>query len=67
MPQFEGGAVPLSSDSILAGLEPGTLKTLGPGEDVQFSTPADLGAESIDFLRLTIREIASGCGLPYRC
>ena len=33
---------------------------------MRFSTPADLGAESIEFFTLTIREIAAGFGLPYK-
>ena len=47
------------------GLEPGTLKVLDPGQDIRFSEPATIGAESIDFLKLTAREIAVGLGLPY--
>lgn len=37
----------------------------GAGQDVKFSDPATIGAESIDFLRLTIRHIAAGLGVPY--
>lgn len=47
------------------GLEPGTLKVLPPGASITFSEPATIGAESIDFLKITAREIAAGLGLPY--
>ena len=50
---------------LVDGLEPGMLKTLAPGEDMRWSDPPDLGAESIQFLTLTAREIAAGLGLPY--
>ncbi|MCA0319824.1 MAG: phage portal protein [Proteobacteria bacterium] len=46
------------------GLEPGTLKVLDPGQDVRFSDPATIGMESLEFLKLTAREIAAGLGLP---
>lgn len=47
------------------GMEPGTLKVLDPGKDIRFSDPADIGAEAIDFLKITAREIAAGLGVPY--
>mgnify|MGYP002620031201 CR=1 FL=1 len=46
------------------GLEPGTLKILEPGQDIRFSDPAKVGAEVIDFLRVTAKEIAAGLGVP---
>ncbi|MGU9978770.1 phage portal protein [Phreatobacter sp. HK31-P] len=46
------------------GLEPGTMKFLDPGQDVRFSEPATVGADGIDFLKLTAREIAAGLELP---
>ena len=50
---------------LVDGLEPGTLKTLAPGEDIRLTDPPSLGAESVQFLTLTAREIAGGLGLPY--
>jgi lambda family phage portal protein len=50
--------------NLLGGLEPGTLKFLDPGQDIKFSTPAGIGAEVIDFAKVTEREIAVGLGLP---
>ena len=65
VPQFAEGVAD-GTGALLDGLEPGVLKTLAPGEDVRWSDPPDLGAESIQFLTLTAREIASGSGAPLR-
>ena len=46
------------------GLEPGTIKVLEPGLDMRFSEPATIGADGIDFLKLTAREIAAGLEMP---
>jgi lambda family phage portal protein len=62
--QFQEG-VSDGAGGLVGGLEPGTLKVLQVGEEIRFSDPADIGPESVDFLRLTMREIASGLGLPY--
>lgn len=51
--------------NLEGGLEPGTLKILAPGQDVRFSDPAKVGAEVIDFLKVSAREIAAGLGVPY--
>ena len=59
------GDASADGSAIDSGLEPGTLKVLSAGQDVKFSDPATIGAESIDFLRLTIRHIAAGLGVPY--
>ncbi|WP_374305633.1 phage portal protein [Methylocella sp.] len=56
-PDGQGGVEP--------SLEPGEMKVLRPGEDVRFSEPAQIGAEAIDFLKITAREIAAGLGIPY--
>lgn len=50
--------------NLVGGLEPGTLKFLDPGQDVKFSTPANIGPEVITFAKITEREIAVGLGLP---
>jgi lambda family phage portal protein len=63
-PAFADGS-PDGLGGLTGGLEPGVMKVLGPGEDVKFSAPADLGQEAVEFLKLTAREIAVGCGLPY--
>lgn len=61
-----GGFTGETKGNVLdGGLEPGTLKILDPGQDIRFSDPATIGAEAIDFLKLTAREIAAGIGIPY--
>lgn len=49
----------------LAGLEPGTLQILEPGEDVKFSDPADVGGSYGEFLRTQFRAVASAIGITY--
>jgi lambda family phage portal protein len=48
---------------LTTGLEPGTLKVLPPGFDVKFSDPAEVG-DAVDFLKLQLRSIAAGLGVP---
>jgi lambda family phage portal protein len=63
--QILGEGAPDSSGASLAGLEPGTLQVLLPGEDVKFSTPADVGAAYETFMRVQLRSIAAGMGITY--
>jgi lambda family phage portal protein len=51
--------------AALAGLEPGTLQILEPGEDVTFSQPADVGASYGEFLRMQFRAVAAAMGITY--
>ncbi|MBQ0822106.1 phage portal protein [Microvirga sp. HBU67558] len=60
---FSGTTAP--TDALDVSLEPGTLKVLGPGQDITFSDPAKVGSEVIDFLKVSAREIAAGLGVPY--
>jgi lambda family phage portal protein len=64
----DGSGAPFAGEqsgaALMGGLEPGTLKFLDPGQDIKFSTPAGIGAEVIDFAKVTEREIAVGLGLP---
>jgi lambda family phage portal protein len=53
-----------NGSNLQVNLEPGTMSVLGAGQDVRFSEPAGLGAEVIDFLRITRDEIAAGLGIP---
>lgn len=48
---------------LTTGLEPGTLKVLPPGTDIRFSEPAQMG-DAVDFLKLQLRSIAAGLGVP---
>lgn len=64
---MNGTGTPFEPDgrgNLLGGLEPGTIKFLDPNQDVKFSTPAGIGAEVIDFAKITEREIAVGLGVP---
>ena len=59
----EGAA---NADGIaLAGLEPGTLQILEPGEDIKFSDPADVGGSYSEFLRTQFRAVAAALGVTY--
>ena len=59
----EGAA---NADGIaLAGMEPGTLQILEPGEDIKFSDPADVGGSYGEFLRTQFRAVAAAIGITY--
>lgn len=49
----------------VASLEPGVLVPLGPGEDVTFSEPADLGGSYEAFQYRMLLRAAAGFGVPY--
>ena len=54
------GEGPANGEGVaLAGLEPGTLQILKPGEDIKFSDPADVGGSYAEFLRTQFRAVAS--------
>jgi len=63
--QMLGETATHSTGAALAGLEPGTLQVLLPGEDIKFSTPADVGASYETFMRVQLRSIAAGMGITY--
>lgn len=46
-------------------LEPGMLQNLDPGEDITFSSPADVGGSYESFMKLQLRALASGIGVTY--
>ena len=48
-----------------AGLEPGTMQFLDPGEDVKFSSPADVGSTYEVFIKQQLRAISVGLGITY--
>ena len=59
----EGSA---NADGVaLAGLEPGTMQILEPGEDIKFSSPADVGGSYAGFLRMQFRAVAAAMGITY--
>jgi lambda family phage portal protein len=49
----------------LSGLEPGTLQTLLPGEDIKFSEPADVGGTYEAFQYRQQLGVFSAVGIPY--
>ena len=56
---LEGGEVLIRLRCRRAGLEPGTMQLLEPGEDIKFSAPADVGASYAEFLRTQFRAAAA--------
>ena len=59
----EGQADP--EGAAIASLEPGTMQVLLPGEDVKFSSPADVGGGYEAFQYRTLLSVAASLGLPY--
>jgi lambda family phage portal protein len=51
--------------TAFAGLEPGTMQFLDPGEDVKFSSPADVGGTYEAFIKQQLRAVAVGLGISY--
>lgn len=51
--------------AVEAVLEPGTMQTLLDGEDVTFSTPADVGGNYEAFQFRNLLRIATALGVPY--
>lgn len=54
-----------AAGSAIAGLSPGTMQVLLPGEDVKFSSPADVGGSYEMFQYRTLLAIAAALGVPY--
>ena len=51
--------------AAMASLEPGTMQVLLPGEDVKFSSPADVGGGYEAFQYRTLLAVSASLGLPY--
>jgi lambda family phage portal protein len=60
-----GEGAPNETGQAFAGLEPGTMQFLEPGEDVRFSQPGDVGGTYEAFIRQQLRSIAVGMGITY--
>ena len=60
-----GESAPDGSGTALAGLEPGTMQILEPGEDIRFSEPSDVGNAYADFMRQQFRAVAAAMGITY--
>lgn len=60
-----GEGTPNQQGVSLAGLEPGTMQILEPGEDIKFSSPADVGGNYTEFLRMQFRSVAAAMGCTF--
>ncbi len=49
----------------LASLEPATVQELGPGEEIKFAEPADVGGSYEAFMRVQLQSVAIGLGITY--
>jgi capsid protein len=58
---FEGER---TGSTLVGGLEPGCIKFLDPGQSIDFSQPANVGSEAIQFTSVCERHIAAALGLP---
>lgn len=54
-----------SAGEGIATLEPGTMQTLLPGEDIKFSSPAEVGGSYEAFQYRTLLAVFSAMGVPY--
>lgn len=52
-------------DELAVAMEPGTMQYLNPGEDVEFTNPADVGGSFEAFISTNYRAVAAGSGLIY--
>ena len=52
-------------DTAIAALEPGTMQTLLPGEEVTFSEPTEVGGSYEAFQYRTLLAISAAIGIPY--
>lgn len=61
-----GEGAPDAAGAAVAGLQPGTLQVLLPGEDVTFSAPADVGGSYEAFQFRTLLAVYAAMGVPYQ-
>ena len=64
-PAFMGEGAADELGVALAGLQPGTMQVLAPGEDIRFASPADVGQSYEAFQYRSLLAIAAALGLPY--
>lgn len=63
---IDGTDTSAPQDNIgLSGLEPGTMQTLLPGEDIKFSEPADVGGAYEAYQYRQQLALFGGLGMPY--
>jgi lambda family phage portal protein len=58
---FEGER---TGSTLVGGLEPGVIKFLEPNQSIDFSEPANVGSEAIQFSEVCERHVAAALGLP---
>ena len=58
-------AEPAEPGVAVAGLQPGTLQILEPGEDIKFSDPADVGGQYEAFEYRNLLALCAATGVPY--
>jgi len=61
-----GEGAPDAAGASVAGLKPGTMQVLLPGEDIKFSSPADVGGSYEAFQFRTLLAISAALGVPYQ-
>ena len=54
-----------AAGAAIAGLSPGTMQVLLPGEDIKFSSPADVGGSYELFQYRSLLAISAALGVPY--
>lgn len=57
--------VPSEPGIAMAGLQPGTMQILEPGEDIKFSEPADVGGQYEAFQYRNLLALCAATGVPY--
>jgi lambda family phage portal protein len=57
--------VPGEPGVAMAGLQPGTMQILEPGEDIKFSAPADVGGQYEAFQYRNLLALCAATGVPY--
>lgn len=62
---FDNGGDTDERGEPLLPLEPGQLQILDDGEDITFSSPADVGGNYESFQYRTLLQVAAALGLPY--
>lgn len=62
---FLGEGETNDAGAAIAGLSPGTMQVLLPGEDIKFSSPADVGGSYEMFQYRALLAISAALGVPY--
>ena len=60
-----GAASAGPGEELAVALEPGTMQYLAPGEDVEFTSPADVGGSFEAFVAANYRAVSAATGLIY--